>query len=173
MSAAAAATKTSFPTTAGVLRYRGPTLLFVPIVGLLFLHLNLAYQCEISADGQSVVIPRWLAEAEATRALSVGGSPANVFAGLLQAAQLALYRDVQPIVLAVGLRLFQSINVLRLIAHGAVAAHVVEMLYALKLCKDAKASALVTAKYAVMVFIGGFTQLKVLKSQVARLKKGQ
>ncbi len=148
-----------------VLRYRLPQVIFVPVVGLLFLHLHLSFVCEISADGLRIVLPRHVAEAEAARLSGLSVSSVR------NAAELVLHRDVQPVVFAVGRAVFRSIEAIRVVAYAAIAAHVLETIYAVKVCLESNASAAVTIQYAVGVFIGGFTQLSVLKAQIRRLHK--
>jgi hypothetical protein len=71
--------------------------------------------------------------------------------------------------LSLGITLFRSIGNLRVICGLAWLAHCGEAFYAWRLCKRAQASRTVTVGYVLLTFIGGFTQLGPLKSEVTRL----
>ena len=151
-----------------LLRYKAPIPAFVPVVGTLLLLLHLVFACEVSPDGKSLIIPRHLAEREAAQF-----SNAGQHASLSHKLQMILHRDIQPFLFAVGKFIFRSMDGIRYVAYAAIAAHVGEATYALSKCLSLGASSplSVTLRYVVGVFIGGFTQLVVLKAQIKKLQR--
>lgn len=149
---------------ATLLRYRRPLLSFVPTVIIFGIF---TYYCITGVvdpnDVTRLLPPPTVREILAARASNGAGHDSHKFQW-----ELLLYY-VSNKFYSVGLSLLGSLFVQQTICGAAWLAHVGEALYAWSTCRKCAASSSVTMRYVVGTFLGGVTQLLVLKKEVSRL----
>ena len=146
------------------LRYRRPLLSFIPTVAIFGLF---TYYCLVGvvdpSDPSQLLPSSEVREVLAARAAATADDASRQFhAGvLLYYITNGFYRF--------GLQLLGSLAVQQTVCAAAWLAHVGETVYAWSICRSRNASFSVTIRYLLGVFLGGITQLLVLKKEQSRI----